>query len=415
MARSEHQPVIIGAGVAGLVAALHLEEAGHAPILLDAADHVGGRVGTDEEQGFLLDHGFQVLLTAYQEARRYLDFDQLDLRKFEPGALIFADGKAFPVSDPIRKPSALPTMALSPVGSPADKFRMWKLTRQLKAMDRSACFEQPPQSTLAYLQAYGFSDRVIERFFRPFFGGIFLERELETDASMFRFVFKMFSEGHAAIPNRGMAAIPRQLRARLKQTDLRLSQKVLQVAGSEIRLEGGEKMTFRQLILATEPSRILPNLHGQGPAYRTTTLLYFKAAASPLHRPHIALVAEPGSPVNNWCVLTDVAPGYGPGGEALLSVSLREGSLGREEEAPRRVAEALQNLRGMGGVELEFLRRYDIPRALPVLSDMVFDMPPSQTRLTDNIFLAGDHLLNPSLDAAMRSGRNAAMALLGGY
>ena len=107
--------IVIGAGLSGLACALSLRERGLEPLLLDAADVVGGRVRTDRVDGFLLDRGFQVLQTWYPEARRLLDYDALDLRPFEPGALIRFGGDFHRVSDVWRRPSRLVEMIRSPV------------------------------------------------------------------------------------------------------------------------------------------------------------------------------------------------------------------------------------------------------------------------------------------------------------
>ncbi|MFN8709921.1 MAG: FAD-dependent oxidoreductase, partial [Planctomyces sp.] len=80
--------VIVGGGLAGLTCAKTLVRAGIETILLEASDEVGGRVRTDEVDGFLLDRGFQVLLTAYPEAKQQLDYSALQLQAFEPGSLI---------------------------------------------------------------------------------------------------------------------------------------------------------------------------------------------------------------------------------------------------------------------------------------------------------------------------------------
>ena len=69
---SESEFVVIGAGLAGLTAALILHRRGREVVLLERGDAVGGRVRTDFDSGFTLDRGFQVLLTAYPEIANYL-------------------------------------------------------------------------------------------------------------------------------------------------------------------------------------------------------------------------------------------------------------------------------------------------------------------------------------------------------
>ncbi|MDX1666541.1 MAG: FAD-dependent oxidoreductase, partial [Saprospiraceae bacterium] len=222
----ESRPLIIGAGIAGLIAAHELEEKGLNPLILEAANQPGGRIRTDESNGFLLDRGFQVLPTAYEEVGRYLDQEALDLCHFEPGALIFTGERNMRISDPLRQPGQLFSAAFSPVGSPKDKWLLWKLTRRLKKLSPAECFQHREERTLDFLKTFGFSHRIIEHFFRPFFAGIFLEDELDTSARMFRFVFKMFGEGVAAVPAKGMEEIPRHLRGKLERTEILYDQRV---------------------------------------------------------------------------------------------------------------------------------------------------------------------------------------------
>jgi len=409
----QHPIVILGAGVAGLIAARHLEEAGHAPLIIEAGERAGGRVKTDEREGFLLDHGFQVLLSAYEEARRYLDYDALQLRRFQPGALVFAGEGSFRVVDPLRRPSQALSMLFSPVGNLRDKWLVWKLNRELNSMPREEAFREDGQSTLDYLRAYGFSEQIIDRFFRPFFGGIFLENELRTNAGMFRFVFKLFGEGYAVVPARGMEQIPRQLQSHLRKTTFRFNSPVERVENQTIYLRSGESLPFEKLIIATDPSPFLPALKGQSLQWEHTCNLYFETDEPPVDQALIALVADPKRRINNWCVLSQAAPGYAPEGKSLLSVTLKSVPEKEEEnKLAHEIAEELRELTARPALELRFLARYDIPRALPRLQAMAYNLPYTQFRLSERIFLAGDYLLNASLDAAMRSGRKAATALL---
>ena len=409
----QHTPiVIIGAGVSGLVAAIHCEQAGRPVHIVEASDRPGGRVKTDMFEGFQLDHGFQVLLTAYHEAQRYLDFSKLELQHFNNGALIFQENKSYSIGDPLRDPGQLLNMAFSSVGTLKDKWLIFRLTQSLKKQDRSKVFKTQDQTTLAYLQDYGFSEQIISRFFRPFFGGIFLENDLKTSASMFRFVFKLFSEGSAAIPRRGIEAIAQQLTDQLSNTTFHFNQKVEKVEGKTIHLSDDKTMDFDKLIIACQPGQMLQNLQSTAHDWIDTCNLYYTTERSILNSKSIALVTDPNSPINNFCVLSDVAAPYAPVGKSLVSVTLKQYPKQDNDQAfYQKIAEELAKITQFVG-PITFLKRYDIPKALPVIEDLEYSLPKTQFTLTDDIYLAGDYLLNASLDAAMRSGRLAAEAML---
>ena len=405
----DQKVIIVGAGVAGLIAAKHLEEVGIKPIVVEAADRVGGRVKTTEKDGFLLDHGFQVLLSAYEEAQWYLDYKQLNLKAFNTGAIIKDGENTYQVADPLRDPSKLLPMAFSPVGNLKDKYLTWYLTQDLKRLSQEEVFSKTSNTTEAYLKEYGFSKKIIERFFRPFFGGIFLENDLRTGSGMFRFVFKKFSEGKATIPADGIEAIPKHLQSQLKQTQFHFNSFVEQVQGNQLTLKGGEKLDFDRLIITTDPSKIMPNLAGQDLDHVSTTTLYYTSTTSILNEKSIALVSDAQSLINNFCVLTDVAPSYSKDGRSLISVTLKDKAQ-QEDNIEEKVLEELKRL-SPDEKDINFLHRMDIPYALPVIEDMKFNLQFTEFTLTNEIYLAGDYLLNASLDAAMRSGRNAATAV----
>ncbi len=247
--------IIIGAGLAGLCCARELAGANLKPVVLEASDGVGGRVRTDPFEGFLLDRGFQVLLTAYPECQRVLDHDALDLQPFYPGALVRFEGGFHRVADPFRAPlSAVPTL-LSPVGSLADKFRIARLRAALAQYTVDQLFLRHEITTRERLAQEGFSAAIIDRFFRPFLGGIFLEPELRTSSRMFDFVFRMFAEGESAVPQRGMAAIPEQIAARLPAGTVRCNCRVDDLAA----------LAGRTIVLATEMPEAARLLGGSQP------------------------------------------------------------------------------------------------------------------------------------------------------
>src|SRR5450755_3995674 len=245
--------LVVGAGVSGLVAAVELQRRGLSIQVVEASDDVGGRVRTDEVDGFLLDRGFQVLLTAYPEARRCLSFGALELREFEPGAMVRHSGRFHTISDPIRRPRKILPSAFAPLGTFNDKLLIAKLRGEVLDAEIDEVLSAPQVATISALREYGFSGKIIERFFRPFLGGIFLDPELTTSNRMFRFVYRMFAQGMAAIPNQGMQAIPRQLASHFPQGCIRFNAPVEHVWARGVRLQSGEELFAGAVVVACDP------------------------------------------------------------------------------------------------------------------------------------------------------------------
>ncbi|MBK6264420.1 FAD-dependent oxidoreductase [Marivirga sp. S37H4] len=408
----EEKIIIVGAGLAGLVAAIELEKAGFKPTILEASDRVGGRVKTDVVSGFLLDHGFQVLLTAYPEAKRYLDFDQLQLNYFDPGALIFMEGQSFRFSDPLRQPTRAIEMLLSPIGTFSDKIKIFKWTRALRKQSVEKIFAKKDHTAMELLKHKGFSDGIIEQFFQPFFGGIFLENELNTSSRMLEFVMKMFSEGYAAIPAEGMGAIPKMLANQLSQTNILYNQKVTKVGYNRVELESGEKMIANAIIIATNPEDLMPQVAGQFEGQQTVTNLYFESDVNPIGNALIGLVVKKQSLINNFCLMNNTAASYAPEGKNLFSVSVNNNQGLKMEELQHKVMIELKELMPeLAQANLKHIKTYFISNALPVIDDFQYSMKPSSTKIQQGIYLAGDYLLNGSINAAMLSGRMAAQAV----
>ncbi|MEM9258122.1 MAG: NAD(P)/FAD-dependent oxidoreductase [Bacteroidota bacterium] len=406
--------IIIGAGAAGLVAALELERAGHTPLLLDAADAVGGRLRTDVVDGFRLDRGFQVLLTEYPEVKRYLDLKALGVKTFRPGGHVHTRQTHFRFADPMREPAQIIRSTLSPIGTLSDKIKLARLGLRLRASSPEDCFKgYQEQTTIDYLWSLGFSEQIVERFFRPFFGGIFLEQELRTPASLFRYIFKMFGHGGAALPAEGIQAAMEQLAGHLKSTEIRLNTPVASVSGQTVKLVDGSEFTAPGgIIIACPPHGLLPQLAGPSINWKSTSNLYFYSSRRLKENRLINLVSDPTSLINTYAVLDEVAPTYkleGQGG-SLISVTLRR-SVERESQIGQAEQDLLRHSR-LPNDSLRFLKHYHVKQALPDLDNLAFRKDPTHTRIADRVFLAGDHQLNGSLDAAMRSGRLAAEGLL---
>jgi phytoene dehydrogenase-like protein len=401
---------VVGAGVAGLVAAIELEKAGKSVTIFEATDRVGGRVKTDYIDGYQFDHGFQVLLTAYPEVSRYLDKEALKLNYFKPGAITYAGDQTFRTVDPLRQPSAILSAIFSPVGSLRDKWLIWRLSVRLKQLTIEEIFTGPSISTMEYLGRWGFSKRIISNFFQPFFSGIFLENKLETSSRMFQFIFKMFSEGYAAIPEKGMQAIPNQLISQLRKGKIHFNARVEGIADGTITTSEGD-FDFDAVVIATEPGNILTDYKIPQKDFESTINLYFNIPAQNSNG-YIGLLPNGSSIVNNISILSDVSASYAPEGQSLLSASVVGTPLLTEELLLREVRKELSFFLGLNLEDIRFLKSYFIPHALPKLEAPTMDLGRKQIDLGDGIYLAGDYLLGGSLNGAMVSGRRCAEVIL---
>lgn len=409
MNKQDYKIHIIGAGVSGLIAAKVLEDRGYSPVIIEATDRVGGRVKTDIINEFQLDHGFQVLLTAYPAAQKYLDFESLDLQKFLPGASIFKNNEQKIIGDPLRDMSLLFSTLFSGIGNFSDKLKILKLNRNLKKKTLADIFSDKEQSTFSYLTDFGFSNEMITDFFKPFFSGIFLESKLDTSSRMFEFIYKMFGEGYATLPKAGIEAIPKQLSQNLKHTTFKFDTKVASIKDGEITLIDNKKLESHFTIVATDASHLISNLKNQSTEWKSCHTLYFETESRVIRKPLIGLIPKFGTLINNIFYHTSLGTATTPKNE-LLSVTVIDNQNLPNEVLIERVKIELKEHCNIHSCK--FIKHYNIPRALPKLDNLQYEMLPSETRLTSSLFLAGDTQLNGSLNAAMISGERAALGII---
>ena len=417
--------LIVGAGLSGLTCALRLHQAGIPVHIIEASDGVGGRVRTDQVDGFLLDRGFQVYLSAYPQAGELLDLEALELQAFEPGAIVY-DGKGLKrVMDVFRRPRYLIGSALSSIGSLADKMRVALLRFQTLGSSEEEIRDHKDQSTESFLREFGFSEKMINGFFRCFYGGIFLETELRTSSRMFEFTFKMFSQGSATLPARGMGSIPLQLARRLPAETIRINSPATSVTCSSVTLANGSVLQGSHVVLATQASQtseFIPSFSSHAPQWRSVTNVYYAADKSPLKEAIIALNGSSKGLVNNVCVPSDVSPLYAPEGKSLISVSLL--GLHRDEHIPTEVKKELAAWFGEQVDGWQHLRTDIIKHALPEQApeeDQQNDTEADTGNHTeapkgffkiDDIMICGDHTTSASIEGAIISGNQTAAALL---
>ena len=396
--------------MAGLACAVQLHRAGQEVRIFEASDAVGGRVRTDIVDGFLLDRGFQVYLDRYPETGKLLDLEALDLKAFEPGALIYRDGRLHRLMDVFRRPANAWSSVTAPVGSLADKLRVGLMRMKILNSSFEAIAVREDRSTATYLRDCGFSEAIIDRFFRSFYGGIFLERALRTSSRMFEFTFKLFGQGSATVPAQGMGEIPKQLAALLPDGSIQLNQAVQAVGIDSITLESGERIQGCATVVATDGSAahaLLPELEGPAPEWRSVTTLYFAADRSPIREAIICLNGSGSGTVNNVCVISDAAPCYAPEGQSLLSVSVL--GLVEADDLVEQVRSELLEWFGPEVSSWRHLRTDHIRRGLP---EQLPNCSAPNSIHQAGVWVCGDHLSSASIEGAVVSGKQTAAAIL---
>ncbi len=392
--------IIVGAGLAGLSCAATLASAGLRAIIVERDGRVGGRVRTDTVDGFALDHGFQVLLPAYPEAKRAFDYGSLGLGMFTRGALVALDGKLARVGDPWSNPMSALSLGWLRVFGVGDALKLAKLRARARSYAGSL-----GTSTRDELANRGFSSATIRRFFEPFYGGVLLDASLAAPAEMLYFTFKMFSEAGAAVPTGGMQRLGEQLAAGLDAETLRLNTPAARVGSGEVELADGGTLRARHVVLATDMTTAAKLTGGTvaDHGWSATETLYFDAVTAPTQDAVLVLDGDGKGPLLHACVISNAAPGYAPSGRHLVSVTPRQIGLAEKD--------ARAHLRRWFGAEVDqwqLIDRIVVSQGLPK-----GPFTPDTSLPTDaGVVVCGDHLATRSINGALASGRHAAESLL---
>ncbi len=395
--------VVVGAGLAGLSAAVRLAAAGADVHLVDAADHPGGRLSTQVVDGFTVDRGFQVLNTGYPRAAADLDLAALDLGWFWTGAVIRHDGREHRVVDPRKHPAAVVDTVRAPLGGLLHEAAIGLFSARAGYTPVDRLLAAPERTAEQALREARVGDAAMERFFRPFLSGVLLESGLDTSSRYLDLVWRSFVRGRIGLPARGMQAVGEQLADRLPAAARHWGTEVTGVTGSEVRTAAGTTRADA-VVVATDPgtaSRLLPSVQASAPRQVTTHLHVL--ASSPRAEPLIVL-GEPGGQLVNSVVVSDAQPSYSPDGRALVASSTLAPT--READVRAEVARA----QGVATSDLEHLTSVTVTGAQPAA------VPPLQHRrpvdLGGGLFVCGDHRDTPSIQGAMASGARTARAVL---
>ncbi len=375
-------------------------------VVVERSDRVGGRVATDRRDGFLLDRGFQVLLTSYPEVQDRLDLDALELRAFRSGSAVRLPDRTCLIADPYREPWTAVRALFTPLLSLPDALRAHGLRRRLLG---SGPFEGRASDLLA---DSGISEGLLASFFRPFFQGVTLDAELGVPADYFAFLFRMFAHGEATLPRDGMAAVPQQLARRLPEGSVRLQTGARAVGRDHVVLDDGTRLDASGVVVATEGPAAARLTEAPAPSgHRSTTCVYFAVRGAPPFAPKVLLLNGTGAGRTlHMSVPSVVQPSYAPDGHHLVSVT----TLG---DADEHVVEAVRaDLRawfGNAADDWTHLHTSAVPYALPELDpDEAVMERQGAVSLASGVVVCGAHLATPSIQGAMSAGRSAAELVL---
>ncbi len=395
---------IIGAGLAGLSAAIHLKRAGHTFTILEASDRAGGRIKTDKLDGYILDHGFQIFLPTYPEAKAIMDYGKLDLQFFDPGALVLMEnGLKTKVKDPLRDPSSLFSTLTSPIGSFSDKFKMLSLKSIAKSSSSDISFQSNQQSSIDFLEDAGFSTQVINSFFKPFFSGVFFENDLETSAEIFKFLYNQFSISKASIPKNGMEALIQNLLDQIPEETIHYNEKATAFQKAAVTCESGNKYPADKCIIATEANQLLDGLSfnfNNKKKYSCT--FYFSAEKAPFDDALISINALRNKAFNNLVILSNISKAYAPTGKSLIAIST---NFSKELFSKDDILKQCRNWFGTEVSSWTFLKDYEIPYSLPNQKKVRGTYNLEDCKINSQLYVCGDHLLYGSTNAALKSGR----------
>ena len=407
---SESNPVlIVGAGIAGLACAVTLHRSGVPFLLFDRDEKVGGRVQTDEVDGYRLDRGFQVLLTAYPEAKRFLDYEKLELKSCYPGSRVWYDGKFHQVSDPFRHPLDGISSIFNPIGSFFDKLKVGMLRLGFK----STRHMPDDLSTMEALQGLGFSHSMIERFWKPFMRGVFLEKDLSTSVRKFEETFRLFAQGETTLPRRGIGEIPKQMAKELPVEKLKLGHLVSDVHAQEIKTKDGKNWRGTAVVVATdfESAGRLLKIDSKPRDWNAVDCFYYSFSDTelPTTHPILHLNGSCNGPINNLSFVSIISD-CSPMRNALLSVSVIDQKEKKTEDLEVEVRKQLIEWFGQRVRKWKNIKVYRIKQAVPV-----FENSAKQESKINGIYRCGDYFGIPSIDAAMRSGREVAEIILNNH
>ncbi|MEU8623944.1 NAD(P)/FAD-dependent oxidoreductase [Streptomyces sp. NPDC048669] len=420
--------VIIGAGIAGLSAAHQLTSAGVSVSVLEAGPRVGGRMMTEEVDGFRLDRIGPLLNTSYPELYAGPGLDGLVLRNFAPGVLVHSEGRRYRTGEirgtrgarnargALKAARALAGAPRAPrggtitgvMGGAIDHARLGASLSRLAATPRARVLARPERTALEALSGRGLSPRTLNGFVRPLLTALLSDPELTTSSRCADLALRSYASGRLCVPSGGSGTLPELLAAALPPGTVRTGVQVTAADITSVRTKEHGELGCRSLLLATgagAAAELLPGL--RVPSFRQVTVLHHTAPAPPPTGASLVLDADRTGPVAHTAVMSEVDPARAPHGRTLISSTV----LGTPPPDLDRVVRArLAALHGTPTDDWELLAVHHDPEAVPAM-DAPHD-PHRPVRLLAGLYVCGDHRDTSTVQGALFSARRAAEAIL---
>ena len=375
---SDKPVAVIGAGLAGLSAAITLQEAGREVVIYDGSDRVGGRVATDYIDGFTLDRGFQLINAKYPELVRLEVMSELDFILAPRTIDVCIGEKRVALGDP----RSSPLSGLNPAtGSLIQKLGF------LNYLLRSASAANSVEDELRHLA------NLYSRVLKPFLSGVFLTSPALVNAVTGKGLITSFISGKPGLPRKGVGALPAALATRVHKIEL------------NHHIDSLSQFENQEVIVATDLTTAAQLLDiANVPKLAGSTTWYHEVPEELTTSARLLIDGENRGPVVNSIVISNLATSYSPAGRSLLASTTLD--FASESEVRRHLA--LMWGAHTGGWSL--IAKYDIPKSLPIFA--IGNQSAASSQVRENVYVAGDYRTAPSQNGALLAGRLAAQELL---
>ena len=379
--------LIVGAGLAGLSAAIHLEAAGVEVTVIESSDRAGGRVASDVIDGFICDRGFQLINAQYpalQELNVISEFDFIEA----PRVIEVSLGDRRHV---IGDPRQVPWTALNKAtGTIPEKIALLRFI---------ASRPKPGESIGQALRNTG---TCYERVLRPFLQGVFLTDPDNVDALYGHSIIKSFVSGRPGVPRSGVGELSKALAKRVG--NIVYETRVDGIEQRSVHTNNGT-YTANKILIATDATTATQLLGlTEVPRMAGCITWYHADAVNPSGSGRLVVDGQRRGPIINSVVMSDISSSYAPANQHLISTTT---DLNVTESDVRR---HLAILWGVDTYAWQFIAKYEIPAALPIHN--VGRALSQSMKISDHHFVAGDHRTVPSQQGALFSGRLAAQLIL---